>query len=85
MLYYETIDAETLELLKNLLEIPEFEGLRLAGGTSLALQMGHRKSNDLDLFGNLEADELSISEVLNSLGSTTLFIHGLRSRNAMIN
>jgi hypothetical protein len=49
MLYYETIDATTLELLKKLFEVPEFKGLRLAGGTSLALQIGHRKSIDLDL------------------------------------
>jgi len=33
MLYYETIDAPTLELLKNLLNLPDFSDLRLAGGT----------------------------------------------------
>lgn len=32
----------------------------------MALQNGHRKSIDLDLFGNLEADELEISDALNS-------------------
>ena len=58
MLYYESIDPPTLEVLKSLLQIPEFNGLRLVGGTSLALQIGHRKSVDIDLFGSLEADEL---------------------------
>jgi hypothetical protein len=72
MLYYKTIDAPTLELLRKLLELPDLRELRLAGGTSLALQIGHRKSVDLDLFGILEADELSISESLKSLGTTTL-------------
>ena len=50
MLQYQTIEPVTLELLIDLLAIPEFKNLRLAGGTSLALQIGHRKSIDLDLF-----------------------------------
>ena len=35
-----------------------FSELRLVVGTALALQIGHRKSIYLDLFGILEADEL---------------------------
>ncbi len=62
MLYYQTIDAKTLELLKELQSIPAFSNMRLAGGTSLALQTGHRKSIDLDLFGRLEADESTFRE-----------------------
>ncbi len=31
--------------------MPELEGMRLVGGTSLALQYGHRRSVDLDFFG----------------------------------
>jgi hypothetical protein len=41
----------------------------LAGGTSLALQMGHRKSIDLDLFGKIESDVHSLHEQLNELGT----------------
>ena len=41
-----------------------FQGLRLVGGTALALQLGHRKSIDLDLFGTMEADQLEIREAL---------------------
>ena len=44
MLHYEAVDSSTLEVLKALLEIPVFSELRLVGGTSLALQIGHRKS-----------------------------------------
>jgi len=72
MLHYETIDPTTLELLKNLLQIPEFSDLRLAGGTSLALQIGHRKSIDLDLFGKLEADSFAVSSHLSRLGESIL-------------
>ena len=68
MLHYETIDTETLELLKKIQEIPEFSKLRLVGGTSLALQIGHRKSIDLDLFGKIDCDEFTISNILNKIG-----------------
>lgn len=72
MLHYETIDPPTLELLKSLQAFPEFKDLRLVGGTSLALQIGHRKSIDLDLFGkmNLDADELT--ELIQPLGNITI-------------
>ncbi len=61
MLYYQSIDFTALELLKKLMAIPQFNELFLVGGTSLALQIGHRKSIDLDLFGrfNIEQEEFS--------------------------
>lgn len=48
MLHIETIEPATLELLKKIQSIPEFQGTRLVGGTALALQIGHRQSVDLD-------------------------------------
>ena len=72
MLYYKTIDTETLELLKRIQNIPAFANLRLVGGTSLALQIGHRKSIDLDLFGKIEDDEFTIAEILNKTGRVTI-------------
>jgi hypothetical protein len=53
MLHLEAIEPDTLELLTQLQSDPALDGLRLVGGTSLAMQLGHRKSVDLDLFGNL--------------------------------
>lgn len=44
------LGAEALALLKELAAEPEFSGYRLVGGTSLALQRGHRRSIDLDFF-----------------------------------
>ena len=41
------------------MQIHEFAGLRLVGGTALALQLGHRKSIDIDLFGSLNFEELN--------------------------
>ena len=36
----------------------EFANLRLVGGTALALQLGHRKSIDLDLFGEIDFENI---------------------------
>jgi predicted nucleotidyltransferase component of viral defense system len=69
MLFYKTIDTKTLELLKSIQNIELFNELKLVGGTSLALQIGHRISIDLDLFGKIEADRYTITETLNKLGS----------------
>lgn len=49
MLHYQAIDKPTLELLKQLQSIELFKDLRLVGGTSLALQIGYRKSVDISL------------------------------------
>lgn len=60
MLSIQTIQPNTLELLKRLAAHPELHNTRLVGGTALALQYGHRQSIDLDFFGSLpqEKDEL---------------------------
>ncbi len=50
MLYKETIESGTLELLRKLQSEALLSSFNLVGGTSLALRMGHRKSVDLDLF-----------------------------------
>jgi hypothetical protein len=71
MLYYQTIDKPTLELLKQLQSIELFNDLRLVGGTSLALQIGHRKSVDLGLFGNIDVNVLEINKALSQTGSIT--------------
>lgn len=65
MLYYRTIHPKTLELLREIQKRNLFKGLRLVGGTALALQIGHRISNDLDFFGSLKADKISITNELN--------------------
>jgi len=54
------------------MQVEEFKELRLVGGTSLALQIGHRSSIDIDMFGNLQVDEFEIDKILNKIGSTTL-------------
>lgn len=48
MLSYCTVEPNTLELLKALMQEPDFSKMRLVGGTALALQYGHRKSTSLE-------------------------------------
>ena len=54
MLQTKTVTRETLELLENLMQLPEIEQFVLVGGTNLALRFGHRLSIDLDLFTDLK-------------------------------
>ena len=63
MLQLSTIDSATLELLKKLTGFDEFSSLRLVGGTALALQLGHRKSIDLDLFGEIEFEDINTAKI----------------------
>lgn len=72
MLYFQTVDAKVLELLTKLMKAECFSQLRLVGGTALALQIGHRQSIDIDLFGTLEADEYKISNVLRTFGTFSI-------------
>lgn len=55
MLQKQVVDERTFLLLEKLQSIPELKDLRLVGGTSLALQLGHRISIDLALFGSFDS------------------------------
>lgn len=60
MLHRNTIDDIVYNLLVKLSSADYLKNFALAGGTSLALQMGHRKSIDIDLFA---FEEVSMQEV----------------------
>ncbi len=64
MLYKNTVEKRTLELLIKLQSNPEFSNFYLAGGTALALQIGHRKSIDLDFFSLHDFDNNYLLEFL---------------------
>lgn len=64
MLSFQTIDPNTLELLKTLAQAPILSNMRLVGGTALALQYGHRRSVDLDFFGQTTESVEELSEAL---------------------
>ena len=50
MLHKNTVETKTFELLVRLSDDPVFSHFLLAGGTNLALRIGHRQSIDIDFF-----------------------------------
>jgi len=68
MLRTNTLEKSTLDLLKRLQKIPLLKELRLVGGTALALQLGHRRSIDLDFFGPIDAEGLQIADEMYAAG-----------------
>ncbi len=65
MLQYRTVYPKTLELLRKLMLLPELKDFFLVGGTSLALQLGHRISIDIDLFTQNDFDTKKLFSKLN--------------------
>ncbi len=64
MLQLKTIHTDTFELLQELSANKTFNIFSLAGGTSLALQLGHRISIDLDFLSVQEFDSNILIEAL---------------------
>jgi hypothetical protein len=64
MLHTETIESNTLELLNELMQKPYLQKFILFGGTSLALQIGHRPAMDLHLYCNEDFNTNEIKEQL---------------------
>jgi predicted nucleotidyltransferase component of viral defense system len=72
MLFRETVSDQLLGILNACMQSPSFEGFALAGGTSLALRIGHRISIDVDLFGSGDVHALEKLELLTGLGETVV-------------
>jgi predicted nucleotidyltransferase component of viral defense system len=66
MLQSQTVDATTLELLKNLMKLPELDQFHLVGGTNLSLRFGHRLSIDIDLFTTERFEPLILFQEIKS-------------------
>ena len=65
MLQTATVEAKTFVLLKRLMQDEFLSDFLLAGGTNLALQLGHRKSIDLDLFAYQEFNAKQVAKHFN--------------------
>ncbi|MEO8415929.1 MAG: nucleotidyl transferase AbiEii/AbiGii toxin family protein [Ginsengibacter sp.] len=61
MLYTRTIDEPLWKVLKKLSALSELQNFYLVGGTALALQFGHRKTEDLDFFTNGSFEKIKTS------------------------
>lgn len=75
MLHKETVKKETFELLKQLMQDKKLSLFNLAGGTALALYLGHRISIDLDLFTPTSFDTKNLeSHMIEKYGFKTAYI-----------
>ena len=76
MLQVSTVEENIFSLLRRLMQEPLLASSRLVGGTSLALQLGHRKSTDLDFF-SFEAPDIEsiVSLFSEKYGYTAQFIN----------
>ena len=75
------IEPQTFKLIQDLQNLPELKEFFLAGGTSLALQLGHRNSIDIDLFIR---DDFSEDDILNLLNSKFEVKEIYRRKNTII-
>lgn len=69
MLQTQTVSSELLELLNKIMKLSQFDDFLLVGGTSLALQIGHRNSIDIDLFGKFEVYKKSKNILITSVNN----------------
>ena len=62
-LHYQTVSPILVDCLHKLMKHPAFKDFYLVGGTSLALQRGHRLSIDIDLFTCVPYGEMNTTEI----------------------
>lgn len=70
-MFTKTILPDTLRAIKLSATIPTIQRAYLAGGTALALQMGHRVSVDLDFFTQEKFDENLVATELSNFPEFT--------------
>ena len=63
MLYYNTVNKLLQESLLQLMKADVLGSFRLVGGTSLSLQLGHRKSIDIDLFSDADYGTIDFKSI----------------------
>lgn len=81
MLHKETVDTELFELTQELCSQSRLQQFVLVGGTALSLQLGHRKSIDIDLFS---ASGFDAEEMASWLSSTFDYENQNRFKNSLL-
>ncbi len=84
-LYYDTVSTPLLSILRKLMSSEVFKDFRLVGGTALALQRGHRRSVDIDLFTDLDYADMPIKDMRLYLEKEFPFHRGTESMNMPAN
>ena len=84
-MYEKVINAKTKRVLESLDKIEIIKNFYLAGGTALALQLGHRKSIDLDLFSRKDFSTEELKTILSQMGRLKIYSEEERTLNANLN
>lgn len=84
MLHLEVVTPVALDLLRGVQQDPVFAQTRLVGGTALALQIGHRRSIDLDIFGHLDLSPFEVEQELRVYGATSVRNRSKRIQGYMV-
>ncbi len=74
MIYTDTVTPELLKVAQQLSASPKLVPFRLVGGTAIALQLGHRRSVDIDFFANEKIGKTEIIGHLKTLFPTGEFV-----------
>lgn len=64
-IYKNSVSDLLWEVLSRLMSFEELDSFRLVGGTSLSLQLGHRKSVDIDMFTDAEYNSIDFDAINN--------------------
>jgi len=81
MLYKETVEPELFGLIQDLCSKNELSDFVLVGGTALSLQIGHRKSIDIDLFTN---EAFDVNDTFTFLESNYDYYNDARFKNSLL-
>jgi hypothetical protein len=71
-LFSETVSPDTARLIEKIKNRSWLSSYYLAGGTALALHLGHRTSIDLDFFTDSDIEEMTMVEYLRGTGDLRL-------------
>ena len=72
ILFSETLSRDTYKLIEKIKGLLWLSPYYLAGGTALALHLGHRISIDLDFFTESDVEEITIIDHLRTVGNLRL-------------
>jgi hypothetical protein len=67
----QVVTPQTSHVLNALKINAKLSGFYLSGGTALALQLGHRVSEDLDFFSGQHFDPILLQEAIEKTGRLT--------------
>lgn len=76
-LHWNTVKPILKEVLTQFMQEKLFDPFRLVGGTSLSLQLGHRMSDDIDLFTDEPYDSLDFTAIDKFLRKTFKYVSDL--------